>query len=1499
MLPQIMATISYLICYPMKTFLFSFYNRALLIVSLLIFILGSGQTDDFNDGNFTANPVWSGNTTDFSVQTASPYLTGGAVTDGSYLASNANTGNVVLTTLSTEVNEWKFSFGSGDWNPSLTNYFGIILMSNNSGIITTTGWTGYFLKIGSGATNDSDKIELWKKNGGSGAGTKVGDFPSSPIVGGGQLKNGLNVRVTRSPSGVFELFYSTGYTYSSTPTTSAGTVTDTTITTSSYFGVYSVFANPSAARRVFIDNIALGNGPTVTTTSNAGFVGTTDAYLTGTINANNKSVASGFEYGTSASYGTSVTASPASVTGTTTTDVDAYINGLSVNTQYHYRAVGTVGGVPVNGSDMAFYTLANTPGVLVVDNPQLTTLDVTVNGTTQNSNPIVTTYAINETTTGNFVQADGTLGTTPAWQTAAVWGIKKVTGLANSTTYTFKIKARNGDLVETVYSTETGGTTLTPAEVDYNRIQFPTTTQYILEDGNFDVYIRAYEPGLTTKAGAQTSLQGWVGYSAANNDPTSGGWTWVKADFKGDFGDEDEYKATLSGLAPGKYYYAGRFQIDAGPFVYGGVGGNWNNDSVELNVEANVVNYANIQHPADAEITVCNTLTVYAQVYEPGATEAAGQGEGITAQIGYSTSNTTPNDSWTWVNATYNTTPLIPNNNDEYYADLGSGLAPGTYYYASRFKKTGSNTYQYGGTGGIWHNDSGVLAVNALGTPVTTAATNLSDDSFTAQWTAVADAEGYVLDVYSIQDGVSPNLLKNGDFETGNVVDWTFESSMNQSASTAEKHSGNYSLFSSVIATKNFSQTISVESGKEYVLGFWYYIDPTSTGNGFRIWTTTGATIQLPSSSTYYNTKGSWVYIEQLFTPSANSLVFNVRLYNGVKLYLDDISIRLKVNSLVPTPVAGSPFNISAPLVSYHVTGLTADIQYFYSVRSVNGSCTSPSSNVTEVFRQVIWNGSKWNNTTGPNESINAKIIGPFVTGIAPQNDFTAKKVTIDTGGSLHVTSGHTITVMNELINNLTADKVVIEDGANLLQVTDSPPVVNSGSVRVEKLFTFTTPAEPTPNRQQYNYVSSPVIGGNLKDIYPGSPAALYHNQATNTFFTSSGANIIGRALALKEPSVTAAPAQTVTAAFSGVPFNGTLNYPLAYTTANASVSPGFNLVGNPYPSNIDLELLYEANQSNIEASFWFWDNRGNTEFKQLGSAYTGDNYAKYNAVSGTGVGIGYKAPNSPDDALRQPNKFVKVGTGFMVRALTGRNGQNLIFNNTMRSADNSGPSFFGKESLKDRYWLNMKTPAAMEFSNAVVYFDGGNQAFGPEDTRTFNSSDGIYTVVDEYKLAINGKPKFEVTDKVNVGLNMFASGNYTISLRKKEGIFANGQNIYLKDKQAGTVTNLSEGSYTFTASAGETTGRFEIIYQPETVLGTDGSAKDEVKVYRDGQDFVINSPTKKITGVEVYDTSGKLILKSSTNQSEVRLDGSHWINGIYVLKIHRNGQITTKKVVK
>ncbi|MBL7886706.1 MAG: T9SS type A sorting domain-containing protein [Flavobacterium sp.] len=129
--------------------------------------------------------------------------------------------------------------------------------------------------------------------------------------------------------------------------------------------------------------------------------------------------------------------------------------------------------------------------------------------------------------------------------------------------------------------------------------------------------------------------------------------------------------------------------------------------------------WANLQWPPTITITEGGSDTVYGRVYEPSVTDAAGAGAGILAWVGISDlgDNSDPSGWTNWIPATYNTDS---GNNDEYMASIGSTLAPGTYYYATRYTLNGG-PYVYGGLNdGFWDavsHPSGVLTVNPAPAP--------------------------------------------------------------------------------------------------------------------------------------------------------------------------------------------------------------------------------------------------------------------------------------------------------------------------------------------------------------------------------------------------------------------------------------------------------------------------------------------------------------------------------------------------------------------------------------------------------------------------------------------------------------------------------------------------------------------------------------------------------------------------------------------------------------
>ncbi|MBU8882738.1 T9SS type A sorting domain-containing protein [Kaistella sp. DKR-2] len=662
-------------------------------------------------------------------------------------------------------------------------------------------------------------------------------------------------------------------------------------------------------------------------------------------------------------------------------------------------------------------------------------------------------------------------------------------------------------------------------------------------------------------------------------------------------------------------------------------------------------------------------------------------------------------------------------------------------------------------------------------------------------------------------------------------------------------------------------------------------------------------------------------------TINLSSLIGNSQVYIGFEMSHDGSvnyngwsidNIKLNATPKVtwsPTTNLYTDATLSTLIGSGNYTTVFAspETAQTYTATATLGTCTKTASSASIVTDKKTFTGSVNNNWSVAGNWLRGSVptiakcvnIPSGKTAVVDIPNAVAKNVTVAAGGKLTINAKQSLTVKETFTNNAGVSDVMIESDGNLIQKDEIPAVANSGAISAKRVVTI-------KDNTQYNYLISPLIGMFLKNniyenagTFSNAPITLYHNEGNNMFYSSTGAYIEGRGLAVKEP---AAGSGTVNVYFKGVPKNGSFTYNLANSNLGASTLLGYNLTGNPYPSNISLIELYKigSNATNLSSTFYFWDNTANAAgTAQAGSGYNGAAYAIFNVESGssgTGKGAGYLSGGT--QALKVPDGIVKTGQGFMVKSIEKVN-KTLTFNNGIRVGD-GGVAFFGNVTKNsatvtdDRFWLNLTAPSAITNDVAVVYFENGNNSFTKDDSELNGlPSDILYTLIGDRKAVINGRAPFVNTDKIPLGSNFFATGNYTFSLGSQEGVFANGQSIYLKDKQTGIITNLSAGAYSFSAAAGESTGRFEIIYQPEAVLATDAAVKEEVQVYRDGNDFVVKARSKKITDLEVYDAAGRLIEQMQPKSLKVIIPSEIIINGTYLLKITQGGATVVKKILK
>jgi hypothetical protein len=109
-------------------------------------------SENFNDGDFTNNPAWSGGTSDFVVNSSLQLQSNNTVANSNYFLSTPNS-------LATSA-QWEMYIQIA-FNPSSANYIDIYLTASASDLTLNTT-TGYFVRIG----NTNNEISLYRKDNG-------------------------------------------------------------------------------------------------------------------------------------------------------------------------------------------------------------------------------------------------------------------------------------------------------------------------------------------------------------------------------------------------------------------------------------------------------------------------------------------------------------------------------------------------------------------------------------------------------------------------------------------------------------------------------------------------------------------------------------------------------------------------------------------------------------------------------------------------------------------------------------------------------------------------------------------------------------------------------------------------------------------------------------------------------------------------------------------------------------------------------------------------------------------------------------------------------------------------------------------------------------------------------------------------------------------------------------------------------------------------------------
>jgi len=241
------------------------------------------------------------------------------------------------------------------------------------------------------------------------------------------------------------------------------------------------------------------SAPTVATNT-ATAVTTTGASLNGTVNANSQSSTVTFEYGTTTSYGTTVTADESPVTGDSDIPVSSAITGLTPDTTYHYRAVGTNASGTSYGGDMTFVTTVGPP--IVTTGLASPLYNGAVTHETVNAQNAPTTVTVEYGTTlayGSSVTADQS----PVTGSNDIAVTATISGLSFNTTYHYRAVGTNGN--GTTYGVDmTFKTTLNPSAITGAAEDVQATSAVVngIANSNSGSWSVRFDYGTTTAYGS-------------------------------------------------------------------------------------------------------------------------------------------------------------------------------------------------------------------------------------------------------------------------------------------------------------------------------------------------------------------------------------------------------------------------------------------------------------------------------------------------------------------------------------------------------------------------------------------------------------------------------------------------------------------------------------------------------------------------------------------------------------------------------------------------------------------------------------------------------------------------------------------------------------------------------------------------------------------------------------------------------------------------------------
>ncbi|WP_298763197.1 choice-of-anchor D domain-containing protein [uncultured Polaribacter sp.] len=534
-----------------------------------------------------------------------------------------------------------------------------------------------------------------------------------------------------------------------------------------------------------------------------------------------------------------------------------------------------------------------------------------------------------------------------------------------------------------------------------------------------------------------------------------------------------------------------------------------------------------------------------------------------------------------------------------------------------------------------------------------------------------------------------------------------------------------------------------------------------------------------------------------------------------------------------------------------------------------------------DVESLATWNGA-W---TGVTPAENVKIIVNSDLDMTALPSIDACECEINAGATVTIPSDKYLRVQNNILNNGT---IIVEDGGNLVQVSDISSIAGTGN------FIANRNTQNLQSRFVYTYWASPLVNSTLAQIAADAGAYYSFIASTQSWSAANASTNMtpGVGYIAQGPRTGVSYPGSYSVQFSGSPFNnGVINVPLNLGEAVFNgATDNWNLVGNPYPSAIDASLFMSSNPE-ISGTIYFWTH--NTDASTT-TNFTQDDYVSWNGTGSTANCAGCIAPTGA----------IASGQGFFAQALNPS--ATITFNNSMRLGQGNTNFYKSENQKEDKIWLNLSGDNA--FNQILIGYlkeatDGVDRLYDGEKLDGGTNAN-FYSLIDDKRFVIQGKSELKELDEIPLGFTTSGSGEFTISIDHLEGV--KDYDITLVDNLLNVNHNLRDNDYTFSITEkGTFNNRFvlNIKKSAKVVLSSEDLVLDTLLEIENNKNSLVisTSNTSLMKSVVVYNILGKEIMNHKQVSSKIKLASNKLkSNAIYILKTSLiSGEVIINKIIK